>query len=138
MKNLILLILCTATLGLVSCKKETIIQESANRTFEYNIDPSTWTLSSDGLTYSTILDIPEVDQVTLEDEGVLVYLNSPANGNRQRQLPYVFDVDSYSYEITNGQIRIDIERSDFQQRTPRKPDFNIKAKVIIIPSTFVN
>jgi len=137
MKNLILLILCTATLGLVSCKKETIIQESANRTFIYTIRSNSWTLSADQQTFSTILDIPEVDGVTLDDEAVLVYITNPGEPGKQKQLPFVYNVDAYSYEISNGQIKIDIESSDYQNRTPIKPNADITAKVIIIPSTFV-
>lgn len=137
MKKLLLLLLCVTTLGLVSCKKETIIQESPNRTFVYTVRANSWTLSTDGYTYSTILDIPEVDNVTLDDEGVLVYITNPGDRSRQKQLPFVYKVDAYSYEISNGKIRIDIESSDFQDRDPIKPTTDIEAKVIIIPSTFV-
>jgi len=138
MKKLLLLILCTTTLGLVSCKKETIIQESTNRTFEYNIARGSWTLSADRLTYSTILNIPEVDNITLDDEAVLVYITNPGDNNRQKQLPFVYDIDAYSFEISNGRIRIDLQSSDAQATQPILPDGDIKAKVIIIPSTFVN
>ena len=137
MKKLLLLILCTTTLGLVSCKKETIVQETQNRTFIYTIRANSWTLSTNGRTYSTILDIPEVDAITLDDEGVLVYITNPGEPGKQKQLPFVYDVDAYSYEISNGQIRIDIESSDFQDRTPIKPATDITAKVIIIPSRYV-
>ncbi|MEJ2881376.1 hypothetical protein [Pedobacter sp. GR22-6] len=136
MKKLLLLILCTTTLGLVSCKKETIVQETQNRTFIYTIQPNSWTLTNQ-FTYSTILDIPEVDNITLDDEGVLVYVTNPGDNSKQKQLPFVFDVDAYSYEISNGKIRVDIQSSDFQEAAPNKPTAVMTAKVIIIPSRYV-
>jgi hypothetical protein len=136
MKKLLFLILCTTTLGLVSCKKDTIINETPNRTFIYTIQPNSWTLSSDGFTYTTILDISEIDGVTMDDEGVLIYLTDPGNSNVQRQIPFVYNRDAYSFEFKQGEIRINIQSPDEQDRTPIAPTKPITAKVIIIPSNF--
>jgi hypothetical protein len=136
MKKLILLLLCTATLGLASCKKDTIVQETPNRTFVYTIQPGSWELSQDKLTYTAILDINEIDNITMDDEGVLIYLTNPDDSNVQRPLPYVYDVHSYSYEFKTGQIKIYIQSSDNQDIYPIAPTKPVIAKVIIIPSTF--
>jgi hypothetical protein len=136
MKKLLFLILCTTTLGLVSCKKDTIINETPNRTFIYTIQPNSWTLSTNKSTYTTILDIDEIDGVTMDDEGVLIYLTDPGNGNVQRQVPYTYDVKAYSYEFKSGEIQIHLQSSDGLQYTPEKPTGVVTAKVIIIPSTF--
>nr|WP_068890072.1 hypothetical protein [Pedobacter panaciterrae] len=136
MKKLLLLILCTTTLGLVSCKKDTIINEVPNRTFIYTIQPNSWTLSSDKTTYTTILDINEIDGVTMDDEGVLIYLTVPGSPNVQRQIPFVYNVHSYSYEFKQKEIQIHIQSSDNLDLTPIPPASAITAKVIIIPSTF--
>jgi len=136
MKKLLFLILCTTTLGLVSCKKDTIINETPNRTFIYTIQPNSWTLSSDKTTYTTILDINEIDGVTMDDEGVLIYLTVPGNPNVQKQIPFVYDVHSYSYEFKQGEIKIHIQSSDNIDLTPNPPSGPVTAKVIIIPSTF--
>jgi len=140
MKIKILLLLCIATLGLASCKKETIVQETQNRTFNYTILPSDWTTSDNGLTYSTTLNVNEIDQITLDDEGVLVYLNHPsdiANPDAYIQLPYVYNVDAYSYKLSKGKIRIDIQSSDDQSTLAIKPTKNLKAKIVILPSKYV-
>ncbi|HWW40930.1 hypothetical protein, partial [Pedobacter sp.] len=140
MKIKILLLLCIATLGLASCKKETIVQETQNRTFNYTILPSDWTTSDNGLTYSTTLNVNEIDQITLDDEGVLVYLNHPsdiANPDAYIQLPYVYNVDAYSYKLSKGKIRIDIQSSDDQNNLAIKPTKNLKAKIVILPSKYV-
>lgn len=136
MKKLLFLILCTTTLGLVSCKKDTIINETPNRTFIYTIKPSSWTLNADKTTYTTILDIPEIDDVTLDDEGVLIYITDPENANVQKPLPHTFDMHAYSYEFTQGEIRVFIQSSDDIDLIPQAPTKPITAKVIIIPSEF--
>jgi len=137
MKQSFLLILCIATLGLASCKKDNIYYETSNRTFNYTVQPAEWVLSADGFNYTVELDIPEVDQITLDDEGVLVYMNHPINPASYIQLPYTFDVQAYSYEIYNGGIAIDAQSSDAQATAPVRPTAPVKVKVVVIPSTYV-
>lgn len=136
MKQSFLLLLCIATLGLASCKKDTIIQETPNRTFNYTIQPNQWVLSNDRLTYTAELEIPEFDQIALEDEGVLVYINHPVNATSYVQLPYTFDTDAYSYEHFDGGIAIDIQSSDRQAQAPIRPNVAVKAKIVLIPSNY--
>lgn len=138
MKKLLFLILCTTTLGLVSCKKDTIVQETSNRTFIYTIQPNSWKLSDDKLTFTAFLDINEIDNITLDDEGVLIYMTVPGNNNIQKPLPFVYNVDSYSYEFKPGQIQIHIQSSDQQANQPIAPTQAVTAKVIIIPSKYQN
>ena len=134
MKKLILLLLCTATLGLASCKKDTIIQEPLSKTIIFDITPNQWILSNDGLTYSAEYNkIPEIDNFGLNVEGTLVYISYP-NYTSYQQLPFVYDVDAFSYSAYVGGIAIDIQSSDFQQATPRKPTQTIRVKVVIVPS----
>ncbi|TCC96738.1 hypothetical protein [Pedobacter psychroterrae] len=135
MKKLLLLILCTTTLGLVSCKKDTIIQEPLNRTYTFNIQPNQWVLSGDGLSYTYEWDSDgAINGETLDYDGVLVYLSHPINSNSDIQLPYVYNVDAYSYELFDGGIAIDIQSSDNQDVTPIKPARVIRAKVVVIRS----
>lgn len=137
MKRSLLLLLCIATLGLASCKKETIIQETPNRTFEYTIQPSQWTSNSNGLNFTAELDIPEIDQITLDDEGVLVYMDHPTIAGSQIALPFVYDTNSYTFEIFNGGIAIDIQSSDKQATAPVRPTKPVKVKILVLPSQFV-
>ncbi|WP_276088873.1 hypothetical protein [Pedobacter sp. JY14-1] len=134
MKNLILLLLCTTTLGLVSCKKDTIVQETPNRTIIFNIQPAQWLSSTDGTTYTAEINIPEIDQLNVDIEGVLVYLDHPVNKSSYIQLPYTYEGISYSYEHFNGGIAIDIQRSEFSTKLPQKPTVPIRLKVVLIPS----
>ena len=134
MKKLLLLILCTTTLGLVSCKKDTIIQETPNRTIILNIQPNQWIESTDGGTFTAELNIPEIDQLNVDIEGILVYLDHPVNVSSYIQLPYVFQGAAYSYEQFTGGLAIDIQRAEFATQDPTKPTVPIRLKVVLIPS----
>lgn len=136
MKKLILLLLCTATLGLASCKKDTIVQETPNRTYNFTIQPNQWVLSQDGETYTYEWRKSVIDAVTVDDEGVLVYLSHPINSSSYIQLPYTFDANAYSYELFEGGIAIDIQTSDYQVVAPQRPTQPIVAKVVVIPSLY--
>jgi len=132
MKNLTLILLCIASLGLASCKKDTIInQTTANRTVVVNVATNAWTLSGDGFTYSAVLNIPEIDQYSLDNEAVLVYI-SYDNGATYLQLPFVYNVEAYSTVLSKGKVQIDIESSDFQNATPKKPTSTVRVKVVLI------
>ena len=136
MKKLILLLLCTATLGLASCKKDTIVQETPNRTYNFTIQPNQWVLSQDGETLTYEWRKSVIDAVTVDDEGVLVYLSHPINSSSYIQLPYTFDANAYSYELFEGGIAIDIQTSDYQVVAPQRPTQPIVAKVVVIPSLY--
>lgn len=137
MKNLTLLILCIASLGLASCKKDTIInQTTPNRTIVLNVASSAWTLSNQ-YTYSTTLSVPEIDQYSLDNEAVLVYI-SYDNGDTYLQMPFVYNVDAYSTVISKGKVQIDIQSSDYQDTTPIKPTGNTRVKVVLIAADNVS
>lgn len=132
MKKLTLLLLCIATLGLASCKKDTIInQTTPNRTVVLSVAPSAWTLSSNNLTYYTVLSVPEIDQFSLDNEAVLVYI-SYDNGATYLQMPFVYNVDAYSTVISKGKVEIDIQSSDYQATAPIKPTGTVRVKVVLI------
>lgn len=133
MKKFIFLLLCTATLGLVSCKKDNIVQETQNKTIIFDITPDKWILS-DQFTYSAEFNnLPEIDDFGVNVEGHIVSISMP-NFTSYQQLPYVFDIDSYSYSVYNNGIAIDIQSSDLQDRAPRKPASTIRVKVVIVAS----
>jgi hypothetical protein len=138
MKRILLLLICTATLGLASCKKDTIIQETSNKTIIFDVNPSQWKLSNDGLSYDVSFnDIPELDDYSLKYEGTIVSVSFP-NYTVYKPLPYVFDVNSYHYSVYQGGITISIESSDLQAPNPVKPTQPMKFKVVIVASNNVS
>lgn len=138
MKLKILLLVCMATLGLASCKKDTIVQETQNRTIILTVQPDQWIAYANGKGYSADLDIPEVDQINVDIEGILVYVDHPENVDSYIQLPYVYAGDSYSYQQVNGGITLDIQASEYSTVPAVKPTQPIRVKVVLIPSKDVS
>lgn len=138
MKRILLLLICTATLGLASCKKETIVQETSNKTIIFDINPSQWKLSNDGLSYDVSFnDIPELDDYGIKYEGTILSVSFP-NYTTYKPLPYVFDVSSYHYSVYQGGITISIESSDLQATRPVQPTQSMKFKLVIVASNNVS
>jgi hypothetical protein len=134
MKKLTFLFICIATLGLASCKKDTIVnQTTPNITIVRDVTPNQWVLSTNAQTYSADLSISLIDQFHIDNEGTLVYI-SYNNGASYIQLPFVYNVDAYSFEVYKGGLSIDIQSSDFQNRTPLKPTQNVRIKVVLVAS----
>ncbi|RZK69932.1 MAG: hypothetical protein EOO85_21735 [Pedobacter sp.] len=134
MKKLLLLLLCTTTLCLVSCKKDTILQETPNRTIIFNIQPNEWKRTTDGGTLTASIGIEEIDELNVDIEGILVYLDHPKAKSSYIALPYVFEGAAYSFEHFDGGIRIDIQRSEYSTQDPSAPTIPIRLKVVLIPS----
>jgi hypothetical protein len=134
MKKLTILFICIATLGLASCKKDTIVNETTpNITVIRDITPNQWVLSANNQTYSVDLAISLIDQYHIDKEGTLVYI-SYNNGASYIQLPFVYNVDAYSFEVYPGGLSIDIQSSDLQNRAPIKPTSNVRIKVVLVAS----
>ena len=137
MKIKLLLLLCIASLGLASCKKDTYIQDTPNRTIILTIQPNEWVIANEGRTITTDLEIPEIDQFNVDVEGILVYLDHPVNENGYIALPYTYSGNSYSFEHFTGGIAVDIQRSEFSTQNPLRPTVPIRVKVVLIPSVDV-
>lgn len=134
MKKLALLLLCVATLGLVSCQKDTIVNNAPNNlTIIKYIEANQWQLSSDGSTYSATIVDNRIDERTFEDDGILVY-TSRGDKNYYEQLPFVYNVDAYSYTVTPGSITIEIQSSDNQDFQPVKPTSRTRVKIVLLES----
>ena len=116
MKKLTFLILCITTLGLVSCKKDTIVQNTPNRTIIFDVNPNRWVL--DGGKYYLDLNVKEIDDINFYDEGILVYTATP-NFNNYYQLPY----GNFDYDAHIGGISIS---------TTTPPTTVMRIKVILV------
>lgn len=124
MKNLTLLFICIASLGLASCKKDTIInQTTPNRTIIFDRTSASWISNTGGGFYVDLI-ADEIDLINLKDEGVLVYIATDGvNATGYYQLPNA--VSNFDYEIYEGRIRI------FYDGTTR-PSALTRIKVVLI------
>lgn len=136
MKKLTLLILCIATLGLASCEKETIIQEVKGRTYNFTINPRDWVRGNNGQQYSYVWNSSAIDQITFDDEAVLLYISHPDEPDIDLALPATYNSVSYSYRVSNSGVRVDIQSADVQATVINPPATQIKAKLVILPSRY--
>lgn len=132
MKKITILMLCLITIGLASCQKEVYQNNGTSyKTIIKDISTNAWQLSLDGFTYSVSLPINEIDRFHIDNEGTLVYI-SYNGGTTYTQLPFVYNVDAYSYEVYQGGIAIDIQRADYQQSVPQRPTGTVRVKVVLL------
>lgn len=132
MKKFTILMLCIATLGLASCKKDTIVQPgNAILTVVKDISPNAWVLSNDQKTFTADISVPEIDQYHVDNEGTLVYI-SYNSGASYIALPFVYNVDAYSFEVYKGGVSIDVQSSDYQATTPIKPTSTVRVKIVLV------
>lgn len=103
MKRLALLILCIATLGLASCKKEFL---TPNRTIIFDKPSNSWQLLQGTTnTYYVDLQANEIDDFSILNEGVLVYISTDGlNETGYFQIPN--SAQNYDYDIFTGYIRV--------------------------------
>ena len=129
MKKL-LSILCLAVVVAIfpGCTKK-YITPNPNRTITFDVPNSSWVLSSDGRSYYSVVDVPEIDSYFNEYGGVLVYY-SFTNGVYE-QIPQVYDGIAYSYTHENGTIVLYAQTPDGV--TPIKP-ISSKLKLLLLES----
>ncbi|TDQ08722.1 hypothetical protein [Pedobacter metabolipauper] len=136
MKKLLLLLLCTTTLGLVSCKKETLIDTGLpNQTIETVINQSQWTSVENGTRLTVTVNFPEIDAATFRNDGLLVYFYPNNSVDEYKQLPYVFDAQTYSYTARPGSITFDIQTTGDAVLNPVRPTAPIGLRVVIVTSS---
>lgn len=98
----------------------------------YTLNSSGWGTTDNGLSYSTSLSIPELDDIIQTNGGVLVYLSFD-NGANYEAIPEVFDGISYGAVHSTGQVIIDLHAVDGS--TINAPGAAILAKVVLIDAT---
>ncbi|MDR6786600.1 hypothetical protein ABIE26_005214 [Pedobacter africanus] len=137
MKKLIFLLLCTATLGLVSCKKDTIVQNILPRTIIYDIPASGWKTSDGGYTYSTTIKVPENNEDFNQAGGVIVSLSFDSQKRVYDGLPNVVAGLSYNFAYEPGYVTIFIEDvAGLKIGTP--PTGTIRSKIVLVDSEIID
>lgn len=133
MKRILLLLMCTVTLGLASCKKDTIVQEVyPGTTYYLKIQPSDWARNPNG-SYSFQWNKNAITSDVLELDAIVVYFSHPVNSDTDIALPYTFNDEIASYQVGIGKITFDMQSKSNMATTPR-PSEEILVKVVVIPS----
>jgi len=135
MKQTFLLLLCIATLGLASCKKETIIDSGLpNETIETVINPNDWVSSDGGRLLRARINMPELNEETFTNDGVNVYIYPDNEFNEYRQIPGNINGQHYNYLAEPGFLNIEIT-STITNGTPVRPTVPAGLRVVIVTST---
>lgn len=133
MKRILLLLIATVTLGLTSCKKDTIIQESsAGKTYYLEILPSDWVKNPNG-SYSFKWNTNAIDEDVLNLDAIVAYFSHPVDIGTDIALPYTFNDEIASYQIAVGRITFDMQSKSNIATTPR-PTQKILVKVVVLRS----
>src|SRR5882672_4894442 len=105
MRNFAVLLL--GILSITACKKTEVQQVNQAFSAVYSLAASGWTTSDGSLSYSTTLDVPEIDDIIQQGGGVIVYISFD-NGANYEALPEVFDQIAYGAVHTKGSVTIDL------------------------------
>ncbi|WP_316750822.1 hypothetical protein [Pedobacter gandavensis] len=136
MRKILLLLLCTATLGLSSCKKEVIVDPGLpNETIEIKIKPNEWIPNSNRTTLTAIINMPELNQETFLNDGLIVSLYTDNAIPEYSAMPFVFGGETYSYTVKRGAIIIDIQTTGNSAILPTPPDRDMALRVTFVTST---
>ncbi|MNI42488.1 hypothetical protein D3C87_554980 [compost metagenome] len=135
MKKLTILMLCIATLGLASCKKDTIVQNTPNITIYKTIQPSAWVATSDAANGSYLyVDISDNRIEQYEDDGIILSF-ARFNDDGYDALPFTYGTDSYSYSSFPGRIRVYLQNSANRNLAPVRPTASIGARIVLVASS---
>jgi len=136
MKKFIILLLCTATLGLVSCKKDTIVQNVLPRTILYDIPTNSWKTSDGGRSYFTTINVPENNESFNQSGAVVVSLSFDSQRKVYDALPSVVDGFSYNFTSEPGYVLIFVE--DVNRQIINPPSGTIRAKIVLVDSEIID
>ncbi|MCX2451183.1 hypothetical protein OQX61_07860 [Pedobacter sp. PLR] len=136
MRKILLLLLCTAALGLSSCKKEVIVDPGLpNETIEKIIRPAAWIPNSNRTTLTATIPFSELDEETFLNDGLIVSLYTDNAIPEYSAMPFVFGGETYSYTVKRGFIIIDIQTTGDPSILPNPPIRDMGLRVTFVTST---
>lgn len=135
MKKFIFLLLCTATLGLVSCKKDTIVNNIVPRTILFDITASNWKTTDGGKTYFTEISVPEINDNFNQSGGVIVSMAFDANRSIFDGLPNVYQGLSYQFSSEPGYVLIFVDAVNGQAIPPPG---SARVKIVLVDSEIID
>lgn len=135
MRKYLLLFLCTLTIGLSSCKKETLITEPSNRTILIDIRPSDWVLSGNGLGYYKDVVVPENNN-SFNKSGHVVASMSFDDPVVFEGLPQVYQGVTYRYSAEPGFVTLYVGNAN--GTAAGRPTSTVTAKITLIDGQLID
>ena len=136
MKKYLLLLLCTITVGISSCTKEVYAPNDTlpNQTILKYVESNEWVPTSGGQELYVDIPVSEIDRDTFENDDISVMISRGDNDTYEK-VPFVYDVQSYSYEIRPGFITLSIQTSGDTNLIPIRPTTTTRVKIVLITSS---
>ncbi|MCX2475122.1 hypothetical protein OQZ33_12360 [Pedobacter sp. MC2016-05] len=133
MKKFTILMLCIVTLGLASCKKDTIVENTPNITLYKTIQPNQWQSNNDnGIYYYVDITDSRIEQY--EDDGIILSF-ARFNDDGYDALPFNYGPDSYSYSSFPSRIRVYLQNNNNKNLEPTRPTASITARIVLVASS---
>lgn len=128
MKNLIAWLILPLMVLLAACEKNEYVVP--NRTVIVNLGAGNWVSSNGGRTYTSGIDMPEIDAYFNEHGAVLVYASF--GSNVYEQIPQVYDGVAYSFTHRVGQVTLEVQSSNGTSAIT--PPGALKLKIVLVES----
>lgn len=135
MKKYLLLLLCTITVGLSSCKKETFITEPQNRTILFDIRPSDWVVSGNGLGFYKDVVVPENND-SFNRNGHVVVSMAFDDPLVYEGLPQVYQGVTYRYSAEPGFVTLYVGNANGS--AVARPTGTVTAKITLIDGQLID
>jgi hypothetical protein len=129
MKKLTVLFLL-GIFALSACRKNVTRVERVDQAYSavYDILPSDWQTSDNGISYSTTFDVPELSGAIFDHGAVIVYLSF--YDNKYEALPEVFDGIAYGAIHSPGSVTVELHAVDGSLL--EGPGGEVYAKIVLI------
>jgi hypothetical protein len=136
MKKYLLLLLCTVTIALTSCEKEVYVPNDTlpNQTIIKYVNSNQWISSTNGQELSVDIPVGEIDRDTFENDDISIMISRGDNDTYEK-IPFVYDAQSYSYEIRPGFVTLSIQTSGDTNLIPVRPSSTTRVKIVLITSS---
>ena len=135
MKKYVLLLLCTITLGLSSCKKEEFVTEPLNRTILVDITPNQWVPSGNGAGFYLDIDVPE-NNSSFNKSGHVVVSMSFDDPVVFEGLPQVYQGITYRYSAEPGIVTVYVGNAN--GTAAGRPTGTVTAKITLIDGQLID
>jgi hypothetical protein len=129
MKKILSIIGCVIVLAASSCTKK-YITPNPNQTIYATVNPTDWSLYSDGKSYMASITAPQLGS-NISDVGGVIVAISYTDGVYE-QIPEVYNGTSLSYTYNQGNLTLYAQSPD--GATAVQPTTAIKVKVILVSS----
>ncbi|WP_298709863.1 hypothetical protein [uncultured Chitinophaga sp.] len=131
MKRFPILLLLLGVVMTSACTKEYNTTEVIpNFTVVHTVAVADWTYTQADGTYNAIINMPEIDNVSFENDGVIVA--AMFDRTNYEALPQVYDGYSYTFFYQPGYVSLSVQGANGGQGA--RPTGPVTFKIVLVPS----